>query len=101
MINGILNIIAPVAKEVIGGYLISAISNNENINPVKKENPYSSMVINTLRNYNAAAQVEEENRTVQNEPVQIPYQEPVYPFTTDREVTPYTIAKNKSYKYTF
>lgn len=92
MINifDIIKIVAPIA----GSLLL-----DENISPIKQENPYRSMLKNTIDSVVQLANEKTNPVIEQKEYKNIPI---VYHPTVDVNMTsPFEIAMNKEYKYTF
>lgn len=105
MLNEIFNIVAPIAKTLIEGYVCSAI--NDDYSPKKTDNPFSGQSIqrSIIRNYNTFSQMDpdrEENKSA-NQPIDIQYKGNISIPTIQQQTdeTPYTLAMKKQYKYNF
>lgn len=105
MLNEIFNIVAPIAKTLIEGYVCSAIS--DDYSPKKTDNPFSGQAIqkSIIKNYCTFSQMDpdrEENKPG-NPSMNIQYKGNISAPTIQQqtEETPYTLAMKKQYKYNF
>lgn len=105
MFNEIFNIVAPVAKTLIEGYVHSAIT--DDYSPKKTDNPYSGQEImkGIIKNYHTLSQMDtdkEENKPI-DPLINIQYKGSNLNPTIQQqqEETLYALAMKKKYKYNF